>query len=313
MNSRFALLFATIVGLVWTSASQTAHAQTIQPTGPVQQVHTGFQFTEGPAAMDDGTLYFTDIPNTAIHRLSADGKLSLLTNQSNHSNGLWPLSNTKLLACEMDGAVVMHDLSGDSAKRIVLADSYNGKRFNACNDLVVDNHGGLYFTDPQYRAPEPWPQTERCVYYIANFETDPKVTRLTGDIEAPNGIGLSPNGKTLYVIPSMQAEMLAYDVLAPGKIGPQRVLCKVQQVEGETSRGGDGMAIDVDGNLYITTHLGIQIFSSEGEARGIVAFPEIPANVTFGGPEFKTMYATARKSLYSVEMPIAGFREFPAN
>lgn len=313
MNSRFALLFASIVGLVWTTACQTAHAQTIQPTGPVQQVHTGFQFTEGPAAMDDGTLYFTDIPNTAIHRLSADGKLSLLTDQSNHSNGLWPLSNTKLLACEMDGAVVMRDLSGDSAKRIVLADSYNGKRFNACNDLVVDNHGGLYFTDPQYRAPEPWPQTERCVYYIANFETDPQVTRLTGDIEAPNGIGLSPDGKTLYVIPSMQAEMLAYDVLAPGKIGPQRVLCKVQQVEGETSRGGDGMATDVEGNLYITTHLGIQIFSPEGEARGIVAFPEIPANVTFGGPEFKTMYATARKSLYSVEMPIAGFREFPAN
>ncbi|MFG0263687.1 MAG: SMP-30/gluconolactonase/LRE family protein, partial [Rhodopirellula sp. JB055] len=303
MNSRFALLFALIVGIL-----STAAAQSIQPTGPVQQVQTGFQFTEGPAATDDGTLYFTDIPNNAIHRLSKSGELSLLTDQSNHSNGLWPLSNTKLLACEMDGAVVMHDLSNDSPKRIVLADSFDGKRFNACNDLVVDNHGGLYFSDPQYRAPEPLPQTERCVYYLANFETDPQVTRLTGDIEAPNGIGLSPDGKTLYVIPSMQAEMLAYDVLGPGKIGPPRVLCKLKQPEAETSRGGDGMAIDVEGNLYITTHLGVQVFSPEGEARGIIAFPEIPANVTFGGPEFKTMYATARKSLYSVEMPIAGFR-----
>ncbi|MEP4684239.1 MAG: SMP-30/gluconolactonase/LRE family protein, partial [Rhodopirellula bahusiensis] len=170
MTSRIIPLFVSMFGIL-----STAQAQTIQPTGPVQQVHTGFQFTEGPAATDNGTLYFTDIPNTAIHRLSRDGELSLLTDQSNHSNGLWPLSDTKLLACEMDGAVVMHDLSGDSPKRIVLTDSFNGKRFNACNDLVVDNHGGLYFTDPQYRAPEPWPQTERCVYYLANFETDPKV------------------------------------------------------------------------------------------------------------------------------------------
>ncbi|MCC9643053.1 SMP-30/gluconolactonase/LRE family protein [Rhodopirellula sp. JC740] len=313
MNSRFALFFALVAVLVNAPLGQTVRAETIEPVGPVKQVHTGFDFTEGPAAMDDGRLYFTDIPNTAIHLHSPDGKLSLFTADSRHANGLWPLSNDKLLACEMDGAVTMYDLSGDTPKRTVLADTYNGKRFNACNDLVVDNHGGVYFTDPQYRAPEPWPQTERCVYYIANFESDPKVTRLTDDIAAPNGIGLSPDGKTLYVIPSMQAAMLAYEVLGPGKLGQSRVLCKLAQPEGETNGGGDGMALDVKGNLYITTHLGVQIFSPAGKPLGVVEFPEIPANVTFGGPEFRTMFVTARKSLYSVEMPLAGFREFPAN
>lgn len=280
--------------------AQSPNAQVVA-TSDVVKVVGGFAFTEGPAATDEGMLYFTDIPNETIHRLSPDGTLSVFTNQSNHANGLWYLGNGQMLACEMDGAIVRYDLA--SGERRVIADEYQGNRFNACNDCVVDAQGGIYFTDPQYRAPQPLPQSVRAVYYIS---VDGDVSRLTDDLNAPNGIGLAPDGNTLYVIPSMQSEMLAFDVEGPGKISNQRVFCTLAQPAGKSSSGGDGMTMDVTGNLYITTDLGIQIFNPQGIAIGLVAVPERPANVTFGGPESKTMFMTARKSLYSVEMPIAG-------
>ncbi|MEM6363298.1 MAG: SMP-30/gluconolactonase/LRE family protein [Planctomycetota bacterium] len=272
-------------------------------TGPMTRVATGFAFTEGPAASDAGDLYFTDIPNTTIHRLAADGTLSVFKKQSNHANGLWYLGNDRLLACEMDGAIVRYDLT--DRQRTIVVDQYEGKRFNACNDCVVDRDGGIYFTDPQYRAPTPLPQEVRAVYYLS---PDGITKRLTGDLAAPNGIGLSPDETTLYIIPSMQAEMLAFDVIAPGDIDRQRTFCVLKQPADKSDSGGDGMSMDEQGNLYITTDLGIQIFSPVGEPLGIVPVPERPANVTFGGPDFKTMYITARTSLYQVPMPIAGLR-----
>jgi gluconolactonase len=132
------------------------------------------------------------------------------------------------------------------------------------------------------------------------------VTRL-GEVEAaPNGIILSPDEKTLYVIPSGQAEMLAYPVTAPGKIGDKRIFCTLKQASGKTNGGGDGLAVDVKGNLYITSALGVQVFDPAGSLLGIIEFPEQPANCDFGGKDMKTLYATARTSVYSVPMEIAG-------
>ena len=168
---------------------------------------------------------------------------------------------------------------------------------------MIDRHGGIYFTDPLFRAPQPLPQKVQTVYYVT---TDGAVSRVTEDIAAPNGIGLSPDGKRLYLIPSRQAEMLVYDVDGPGKISAGRTLCRLKQPEAKDNTGGDGMTVDVQGNLYITSHLGVQIFNSEGEFRGLVEFPQQPANVTFGGVDRKTMYVTARTGLYRVAMPIAG-------
>jgi gluconolactonase len=154
-----------------------------------------------------------------------------------------------------------------------------------------------------FRAPEPLPQGVQAVYYITSAG---QVTRVTNHIPAPNGIGLSPDGKRLYVIPSQQAEMLVYDVDAPGELSNGRTLCRLTQPPGKDDTGGDGMAVDVQGNLYITTNLGVEIFSADGKQLGLVEFPEQPANVTFGGPKRTTMYVTARTGLYRVEMPIAG-------
>jgi len=277
--------------------------QLIAPTSAVVKIRGDFAFTEGPAWDSKKRLYFTDIPNSTIHVLGHDGKIGVFTDQSNHTNGLLVAADGRLLACEMDGQVVAYDTA--TGNKTVLASEYNGQRFNAPNDLVIDRQGGIYFTDPLFRAPKPLPQTVQAVYYIA---TSGVVTRVSGDLAAPNGIGLSPDGKTLYVIPSQQAEMLAFDVQSPGKLANQRVFCKVSQPAGRTDTGGDGMAVDVEGNLYLTTHLGVEVFSDLGQRITLVEFPEQPANVTLGGPAGKTMYVTARTGLYSVEMPLPGLK-----
>jgi gluconolactonase len=271
------------------------------PTGPIVKLHTGFTFTEGPAADGRGNVYFTDIPNQRIHKVDANGKLSIFREQSNHANGLMLNAKGEIVACEMDGRVAAY--SPDGKTRRVLADSYESKRFNAPNDLVIDKQGGVYFTDPAFSAPRPFPQGKTCVYYIAS---DGKVSRLIDDLPNPNGVILSPDEKTLYVIPSGQAEMMAYPVEAPGKIGKGRIFCTLKQRKEGDKSGGDGLTVDEKGNLYITSGLGLQVFDPHGKLLGIIALPEVPANVTFGGKDLKTLYVTARSSLYTVPMEVKG-------
>lgn len=275
----------------------------IGPAGTVQKVHTGFNFTEGPASDGQGNLYFSDIPNARIHRLDASGKLSVFTDKSRHANGLMFNHAGELVACEMDGQLAAWNVQ--TKKRRVLINSYQEKRFNAPNDLVIDRRGGIYFTDPYYRAPRPLPQGKLGVYYLS---TNNDIARLLDILTTPNGIILSPDEKTLYVFPSDDHIMHAYEVLEPGKLGLGREFCTIKMPIGKKRGGCDGVTVDVKGNLYLTTKLGIQVFSAEGESLGIIELPEHPANVTFGGPENKTLYATARTSLYAVPMLIQGHR-----
>jgi gluconolactonase len=279
----------------------------IQPVGPVELVRDGFEFTEGPAYDPAGVLYFSDIPANKIYAMDDMGEFSVFTDESSHTNGIVYVTSGKyahkLVACQMDGRIALYHSSTGRAD--VLTDSYDGNRFNAPNDLVVDAHDGIYFTDPFFRAPQPLPQEIQAVYYRAG---DGTVSRITGHIAAPNGIALSPDSKRLYVIPTQQAEMLVYEISGPGKIGEAKVFCTLRQPEGKSGTGGDGMAVDVQGNLYITSNLGVQIFSADGQYRGLIETSEQPANVTFGGPELKTLYITARTGLYRAEMPIAGLK-----
>lgn len=294
-----------IIGLLILECATAVNAQVQIPgvgkVGKARRLHTDFKFTEGPAADDEGNLYFTDIPNTTIHKRDSKGSLTVYTDQSNHSNGLMVVGANRLLACEMDGQLVEYDLT-DGTKKTV-ASQYKGQRFNACNDLVVDRQGGIYMTDPRFRAPDPWPQGTEAVYYIAKSG---QVTQLISDRTAPNGVILSPDEKTLYVVPSMEEEMWAYPVKSPGVLGEGRVLCKVKQPDGKTGTGGDGLTIDTNGNLYITTALGLQVFAPDGKALGIIAIPEHPANVAFGGKGRHTLFVTARTSLYAVRTEATG-------
>lgn len=274
----------------------------IGPNGEIKKLHSGFKFTEGPAADGMGNVYFSDIPATTIHKVDKEGKLSVFTAKSNRANGLMFNGKGELVAAEMAGQIVAYDVA--SGKKRVLADKYNDKPFNAPNDLVVDKEGGVYFTDPDFGAKTPPPQDAKAVYYIA---ADGKVTRVTEDLPKPNGVILSPDEKTLYVIPTASADMLAYPVEGPGKLGKKKVFCTLKQgPKGKGLPGGDGLTIDTKGNLYITSALGLQVFSPEGMLLGIIRLPEQPANVTFGGPDHRTLYVTARTSLYTVPMEAQG-------
>lgn len=271
------------------------------PVGEVTKVKGDFQFTEGPTKTPDGSLYFTDIPAEAIYKLTVAGDVELFLKPSGFANGLMYGGGNRLLACQMAGQLVSIDLSDKQVT--VLADKHKGKRFNACNDLVIDQQGGIYFTDPRFRAPEPWPQGTEAFYYRA---PDGTVTRLGEDLSAPNGIILSPDEKTLYVVPSMQRQIMAYSISPPGKLADRKIWGELKQSGANTHQGGDGLTVDSLGNLYITSALGVQVFSLNGKLLGIIEVPENPANVTFGGPANKTLYITARTGLYKCDMKVAG-------
>ncbi|XZE43746.1 SMP-30/gluconolactonase/LRE family protein [Pirellulaceae bacterium SH467] len=293
-------LLAFFLGTFATNQSN-GHAQDFPTAGPVKKVHDGFQFTEGPAYDGKKYLYFTDIPNNRILRTDLIGGLEVFLEPSGKCNGLMLDGKGTLIACRMDGELIAVDTS--SKKVTTLSGEFQGKRFNACNDLVIDKQGGIYFTDPRYAAPEPWPQKVESFYYRS---PSGNVSRLGEQLTAPNGIILSPDEKTLYVLPSMQKELMAYEVLEPGKIGSGKVLYEIKQPAGKTNSGGDGLSVDVDGNLYLTTDLGIQVVSPQGKLLGIIQLPEQPANCAFGGPGNKTLFATCRTGLYSVELAKPG-------
>ncbi len=277
-------------------------------TPPVKKLRTGFRFVEGPAFDGAGNLYFSDIPNARIHKLTPDGKLTVFREKSGRANGLFlHRGRGELYACE-GGTGVVAAYSLDGKKRRVVAASYKGKRFNAPNDLVIDRAGGVYFTDPKFgRDRKSLPQGVWAVYYRASG-TDGDVSRVADDFKLPNGIMLSPDEKTLYVVQSGSEIVWAFPVEKPGTLGKRREFCRLKQPQGQTGRGGDGLTVDKEGTLYITTRLGLQVFSAKGKARGVIAIPETPANVTFGGKDGRTLYVTARTSVYAVRAKVRGHR-----
>ena len=207
---------------VLTAASESDAQESIAPVGEVTLVHDGFTFTEGPAwDPESETLYFSDIPNNTIFKLTSDGEVSTFTDDSKHTNGILVTRDGRLLGCQMDGQLVEYNKQDASAKP--LAEKFAGRRFNAPNDLVMDASGGIFFTDPLFRAPTPLPQTVQSVYYVT---AEGEVSRVTKDLPAPNGIGLSPEGDKLYVCPSRSAKMLVYEVRAEGGSRLQRPFVK---------------------------------------------------------------------------------------
>jgi gluconolactonase len=286
-----------LAALSLSGSGRHATLDEITPVGEIQKVQTGFSFTEGPAPDGDGNLYFTDIPKNRIHRLSPSGELSVFLEESQRCNGLMVDGRGRLIACQGGaGRVIAIDLK--TKEITVLADKYNGKRFLAPNDLTLDRQGGIYFTDPRFGAGANAQETE-AVYYIS---PSGEVTRLIDDLKQPNGIHLAPDEKTLYVLPTGTVGLFAYPVEAPGKLGKPRKFDVV-------SSGGDGMAVDTAGNLYLTqmSLSGVLVVSPEGKRLGLIKTPEIPANCVFGGADFKTLYVTARSSLYAIPMPVKGY------
>ncbi len=270
----------------------------IGPVGKITKLHTDFRFTEGPAADRMGNCYFTDVRSNRIHKIDTEGKLTTFLEDSQGCNGLMFDQKGRLFACQ-GGAGRVITIDTDTKKITSCAEKYGGKRFNRPNDIAVDMHGGAYFTDPMFgrrRGPPP-PQDKQCVYYV---DKEGKVTRLIDDLTRPNGTLLSPDGKTLYVLPSGPdtAGLFAYEVKAPGKLGPAKKIFAAER--------GDGLTVDRKGNLYLTQGSSIVVVSATGKKLGSILFPQRPSNCTFASKSFDYLVVTARTSVYVVKMAVKG-------
>jgi gluconolactonase len=268
----------------------------VGPGGELRQAASGLVFTEGPVAGPDGSLYFSDPPRQMIYQLLADGTRQTILQRSRLCNGLAVNEKGKIIACQ-GGLGKIVSIDPTTAELSVIAETYQGTRFNQPNDLVLDSAGGLYFTDPVYGLPN-MPQKTMGLYYV---DSKGNAKRLAEGLDLPNGIGLSPDGKTLYVVTMGAREVMAFSIGSPGKVSNGRTFCT-------TETGGDGMTVDGKGNVYVTQPdlSAIDVFDSTGEKLGRLKLPGKPANCAFGGKDGKTLFVTARKVILAIPMQVAG-------
>lgn len=276
--------------------------------GEIKKLHSGFRFTEGPAADADGVLYFTDVPQNRIHRVGADGQLSTFLEETQACNGLMFAPSGRLIACQ-GGAHRIVAIDPATKEIVAVVEQFNDKPFIRPNDVAVDSTGGVYFTDPKIGR-EPSTQDKMGVYYVptnADGSYGPAF-RLIDDVAIPNGVLLSPDEKTLYVLPSGKPELMAYEIENPGKIGAGRVFCPVEATASGFPRGGDGLTCDREGRLYLTAPsvVSLQVVAPDGKTLGLIRMPERPSNCCFGGPDGKTLFVTATSSLYALPMEVEG-------
>lgn len=324
------LLLAVFTGPSLSMVSPSSRAQEVE-------IAAAIAFTEGPTVDRQGNVFFSDLVNNRILKLAVDGTLSTFRQPSNYANGLVFDAQWRLLACEAG------DHAADTPPRVtrtniqtgkveVLADRYEGKLFAAPNDITFDGQGRVYFSDR--RRPEMLPKVPAGVekgaetvsaFGVYRIDADGRVTRLLAapEIEAPNGLIISPDDRLLYLIEANQAEkgarmIRAYDLRADGSVAGMRVFHNFYP-----GRSGDGMAIDVQGNLYVAAGLhnrrgssetldtkpGVHVFSPAGALLKYIPIPEdTVTNCAFGGGDLKTLYVTAGKTLYRVRTEIEGTR-----
>jgi gluconolactonase len=284
------------------------------------EIATTVAFTEGPVADREGNVYFTELVFQRIMKLDPKGVLSIYREPSNNANGLLIDPEGRLIACEGASSqrmgvpqkfkpqVTRTDLRTGTIE--ILADNYEGKPFVGPNDVTIDGKGRLYFTDLPGGA----------VYRV---DAPGRVTRVltAPDIQRPNGIQVSPDDKTLYVIEANQTEggarmIRAFDLNVDGTTGRMRVHYNFYP-----GRSADGMSIDTEGNLYASAGMGqlrgtsetldtktrVHVISPQGKLLKFIPIPEdYITNNAFGGPDMKTLYVTAGKTLYKLRTEIAG-------
>ena len=263
-------------------------------------VQEGFVFTEGPVGTPDGGLYFSDIRPNKIYLLEPSGKIALIREQSNGSNGLAITKDGELFAAEGSGPRVSKR-SRDGTITTV-AEGTNRGPFLSPNDLILDARGGLYITDPGPRPVVPGRPTS--VSYLAPGAK--QATVIDGEVARPNGLTLSRDGKTLIVDDTIGNVVFAYDVQADGSVKNKRPFAQLRDIPEGKESGADGLALDNDGRIYITTLTGVQVFDAKGGYLGTIKLGRQPANVAFAGPGRQTLYITAREGLYRVKMLARG-------
>jgi len=279
-------------------AETPAMWELIAKDAKLEKVAGGFGFTEGPVWDERGFLYVSDEEKNAVSRLYPDGRIEAVVSLGDPDGSTFD-KNHRLINCASVLRAII-EIAPDGTYK-VLADKYDGKKFNSPNDVVLGPDGALYFTDPTLDLPKGEKQElpNQGVYRLAG---DGSVQLLIGDLEAPNGLAFSPDGKKLYVDDTRRRDIHVYD-FAYGKVSNGRLFGK------EEGRGGvpDGMRVDLRGNLYVTGPLGIWIWDPDGNHVGTIVVPETPANLAWGDKDYRTLYLTAKTSVYRIRTKVRGF------
>ena len=296
MNSYRHLLTAILFFLlvpVFTASAQQMVAEGAEPV----KVSDGHEFTEGPVWHPSGYLLFSDIPENIIFKwVPGEGTMEYIK-PSGHSNGLTFDQEGRLVIAQHDGALAKANEDGSFE---VLVSSYNGKRLNSPNDLVVSSGGAIYFTDPPYGVSKE--DKELDFQGVYRYTEDEGLKLLVSDFDRPNGIALSPNEKKLYVNDSEHNHIRVFHVKADGSLDKGRVFAEMKSDE---PGGADGMKVDAEGNVYSTGPGGLWIFSPEGALIQQVNTPRL-TNLAWGGKEGKTLFMTSPKAVYKLKMKTKG-------
>jgi gluconolactonase len=264
--------------------------------GLVTLVDMGYQFTEGPQwRATEGDLVFTDIPANTIYRYNPTApSLEILRMPSGNANGL---------AIDNTGALIAAQHSTRSVTRnaTAIANMFEGVQLNSPNDVIVASDGTIYFTDPPYGLPNG--ELDSDLNFMGVFQLTPTGT-LTAEhrgavSERPNGIGISPDGSKVYVADTADGKLWSFARQTDGSLSPRVMLAM-------TAGGADGLAIDAAGNIFVTSTAGVEVFSPTGTKWGTISVPMQPSNCAFGDADYKTLYITARTSLYKVKLANPG-------
>ncbi|MGV3719645.1 MAG: SMP-30/gluconolactonase/LRE family protein [Actinomycetota bacterium] len=274
----------------------------------LEQIATGLRFTEGPLwDPASGSLLFSDIPADRIYRWTEGVGIEVFRDPSGKSNGLtWDLDGN-LLACEHLNRRLTRTLEDSSVE--VLAETYQGKRLNSPNDVVVRSDGSIYFSDPPYGILSTdvgalAEQEQPCngLYRLRAGSGAPEL--LLEDFDRPNGLTFSPDEKRLYVADTSRYQIRVFEVSADGELSGGAVFAQFSEDQG--AGRPDGMKVDEEGNVYTTGPGGLWILSPDGEQLGHLRFPEKTANCAWGDSDRRSLYVTASTSVYRFRTEIPG-------
>ena len=267
----------------------------------LQTVATGFGFTEGPMWDSAGFLYVSDETLNKIFRVSPDGKKEEVIALGDPDGNTFDRQHRLIDCASVLRAIIAVTTDG---KYTVLADHYEGKKFNSPNDVIVGPEGALYFTDPTLDLVAGEKQ-EIPFQGVYRLDDKGSVQLLTKDLTQPNGLAFSPDGKQFYIDDSAQKNIRVYDVAADGVLANGRIFG--EEPGGKHEGVPDGIKVDKNGNLFVTGPKGIWVWDAKGNHLGTIVMPEQPANLTWGDKDYRTLYITATTSVYRLETKTTGF------
>ena len=285
-------------------------AELIDPGAEVEQVATGFTFTEGPIwNQQGGFLLFSDMPGDVRRRWSERDGVTELRRPNNKGNGMVYDGEGNLLVCEhVTSSLVRERPDG---VRETLAFHYRGKYLNSPNDVITRSDGTIYFTDPGFGRvpgfgiPREQELSFQGVYMIPAGGGDPQLIVAEDEFAQPNGLCFTPDERQMYINDTERALIRIYDVAADGTPGNGRPF--FEGIGSGVIEEGipDGMKVDERGNVWVTGPRGVWVISPEGEHLGVVEVPENVGNIAWGGPAWNVLYIPSSTSLYRVPTKVA--------